>query len=41
MFQAYSIKKSDKIGEWKKTDDNTIECTVTRPANVIYMFATD
>ncbi len=40
-YEKFSLHPIDVLGEWRETDDNTIECTVTRPANVIYMFATD
>lgn len=40
-YQKFSLHPIAVLGEWTKTGDNTIECTVTRPANVIYRFANE
>ncbi len=37
----FSLHPIAVLGEWTNTSDNNIECTVTRPANIIYKFTTE
>lgn len=40
-FDKFSMHSIAVLGDWKKISDNNIECTVDRPANVIYRFANE